>query len=580
MAHPSPVLRRALALAALSLVVAAAPAQAKVTRSTVTAPSDPTYRLYELEPTLADPTLTVAATTDGVAGDKVDVICTFGTDSSLLLKGVPVGPAGAVEMEVPLATFPAELCDVRVVPAGFDRPDFTAYTGPAVAVSAYVPDRFSVPVRGSARIARLDYFVGTGHQRATVSLASSGDGSLFAAIGARADTHEPFAVSTWRGGAGIHEVEIDGRRAFVAGRIPLFDFGTAQDWAPAGFEGLQSSVALDAATGALTVEESERIFRCPGEARDRPDEETCGTVVDTGVRLERTVLLTREHSVTDVRDRWVSADGQAHAVRALYAVDVEAAKAEAPVWRFPGDADFRPVATGDMVPHGPGTVLVRQAADLLAPGAFSFAPAPERFSFDEGGTLSELVQLAVPASGAAALRRVFAVGRDAGEAAALGRATEDGFEAPSVVIADASAQGARATISGRATDNIGVAALSVGGRATAIAADGTFSVPVPLAVGPNEIAVSATDGAGLTATARVTVQRAAVARCRVPKVKAGRRVRVARAALRKAGCRSRTRRVRSRSVRKGRVIGLNRRAGRRLPFGTAVVIRVSAGRRR
>ena len=53
--------------------------------------------------------------------------------------------------------------------------------------------------------------------------------------------------------------------------------------------------------------------------------------------------------------------------------------------------------------------------------------------------------------------------------------------------------------------------------------------------------MTATDGAGLTATARTSVQRGGVRRCLVPKVRAGSRVRSARVALRKAGCRARKR---------------------------------------
>ena len=78
----------------------------------------------------------------------------------------------------------------------------------------------------------------------------------------------------------------------------------------------------------------------------------------------------------------------------------------------------------------------------------------------------------------------------------------------------------------------------------------------------------------------MVAQRGDVRRCRVPKVRAGARVKAARAAIRKAGCRPRTRRVRSRKVRKGRVVGLSRKAGTVVPRGTAVRIRVSAGRGR
>ncbi len=73
-----------------------------------------------------------------------------------------------------------------------------------------------------------------------------------------------------------------------------------------------------------------------------------------------------------------------------------------------------------------------------------------------------------------------------------------------------------------------------------------------------------------------------VRRCRVPKIKAGATLKSAKAALVKAGCKAprKPRAVRSSKVRKGRVIGLTRKAGKELPAGTAVQIKVSSGRKR
>ena len=578
MASLSRTLRRALALAVLIAAAVPTLAHATVTESTITSPAKPAYLLLEPEPMLAAETLTVVATTDGAAKDKVDLICTYGDDYARVTEDLEVAAGGMLDAEVSLNDFPVHLCDLRVVPAGYAAPDLSPFTGPVVAVSRYIADDYKAPVRGADRTAILDYVVETGHQRGAAGIGSAGGGGLSAAIGVKAGAHEPFGYPTWRNGAAIDDLEVDGRVAYTAASIPLFQYGTERSMTPAGFEGLQATPALDPATGAMTISESQRIFRCEGDDDGRPTEEECRSVIDTGIRLDRTISLTREHSIADVRDRWVSSDGLAHQVRARYTADVPRAKAEGPQWRFPGDPAFKFYAAGDVIPQGPGTVLVRDAVDLRAPGALSFAPAPERFTFGDGGALAETVQLAVPAGGAAPVRRVFALGRDAGEAAALGRATEDGFAAPRVEITSVSGA-ATATVRGRATDNVGVVALSVNGRAAAVAADGSFSVPVALLRGANEISVTATDGAGLSANARVVAQGGAARGCRVPRVKAGSRVKAARAAIRNAGCRARTRRVSSRKVRKGRVVGLSRKAGTLVPRGTAIRIRVSAGRR-
>jgi hypothetical protein len=560
----------------LLFLALATPAQAAITESRVTSPAGPTYRLYEAERTRAEPRLEIAATTDAPNQEEVvDIICSYGDAHDVVLKNQPVEADGSVETAVPLDEFPVELCDLRVVPAGYRGPDFSSYTGPVVAASQYIPRINSAPVRGSQEQAALGYLVSGGHQRAAAAIASAGDGGLFAAVGIKEQAHEPFGYTTWREAGGVHDVMVDGRVAYTAAGIPLFMFGTDRATAPAGFEGLQASVSLDEATGALAISESQRIFHCDGTDSAKPTEEECGTVLDTGIRLERTISLTREHSIADVRDRWVSSDGRPHYVLARYSVRMNEVKAvDDPLWRFPGDAAFRKYGEGDVFVQGPGTALVRDRNSLTAPGALSFAPAPSRFTFGDLGGLEETAQLAVPAGGAAPVRRVFAVGRDTAEAEALGRATEDGFEAPRLAITGATSR----MVSGRASDNVGVVALTVAGRPAGIAPDGSFSVPVALGRTVSQITVTATDGAGLTATERVAVRRGAMARCQVPKVRAGVRVRAARAALRNAGCRARTRRVRSRTVRKGRVVRLSRRSGRLLPFRTTVTIRVSTGR--
>jgi hypothetical protein len=500
----------------LLFLALAAPAQAAITESRITAPANPAYRLYEAQRTRAAPQLEIEATTDAENQEKVDVICSYGDTHAILLEDEAVDADGSLEITSDLDDFPATLCDLRVVPAGYRGPDFSSFTGPVVAASSYYPRFNATVVRGSEDLATLDYLVTSGHQRGVADVMSAGAHGLVTATGVKEQAHEPFASTTWREGAGIRDVIVDGRQAYTTAGIPRFDFGTDRALAPTGFEGLQADVSLDQATGALAISESQRIVRCNGTDSARPTEEECGAVLDTGIRLERTISLTREHSIADIRDRWVSSDGRAHAVLARYGIKEQDVKAaEDPLWRFPGDAAYRKYGEGDVLVQGPGTLLVRERNALSAPGAFGFAPAPSRFTFGDAGGVEESVQLAVAGGGAAPVRRIFAVARDSAEAEALGRAV-------------------------------------------------------------NEI-VTAT---GPTATERVTAPRGAVARCRVPKVRAGIRVRAARAALRNAGCRARkaTRRVRSRTVRKGRVVGLDRRAGRLLPFRTAVRIRVSAGR--
>ena len=98
----SPRLRRAslvpLAVAALGLLAVAAPASAAVTVSNVTAPSDQSFIHYDG----AKPTITVVGTSNGAAGDAVDLYCTNGVGTTftttLIKAAVPVAAGGRLHL--------------------------------------------------------------------------------------------------------------------------------------------------------------------------------------------------------------------------------------------------------------------------------------------------------------------------------------------------------------------------------------------------------------------------------------------------------------------------------------------------
>jgi hypothetical protein len=71
----------------------------------------------------------------------------------------------------------------------------------------------------------------------------------------------------------------------------------------------------------------------------------------------------------------------------------------------------------------------------------------------------------------------------------------------------------------------------------------------------------------------------AAKRCVVPKVKRRTTLKAARSRLTRAGCRVKVKRVRSTSVKRGRVVGLSVKAGAKRPHRSTVTIRVSRGRR-
>ena len=108
-------LRRALLLAGFAAALAPASAEATVTRSSVTSPADPTYRLYELTEKAAT-TLTVKGTSDGVADEAVDVACTRGAVIGLVADDVPLSGDGTFTTDVALSAVPRGGCILRAVP--------------------------------------------------------------------------------------------------------------------------------------------------------------------------------------------------------------------------------------------------------------------------------------------------------------------------------------------------------------------------------------------------------------------------------------------------------------------------------
>ena len=144
---------------------------------------------------------------------------------------------------------------------------------------------------------------------------------------------------------------------------------------------------------------------------------------------------------------------------------------------------------------------------------------------------------------------------------------------------------------GRASDNLGVASLTVNGKPVGLKADGSYSTTLDLPLGNTRITVTATDGAGQSAStsADVTVvetltqPRPQPARgCAVPSIKRGATLKSVKAKLAKANCRPPRKLTEQRSskVRKGRVIALTRKPGTNLKAGARVGITVSSGKKR
>jgi hypothetical protein len=134
------------------------------------------------------------------------------------------------------------------------------------------------------------------------------------------------------------------------------------------------------------------------------------------------------------------------------------------------------------------------------------------------------------------------------------------------------------TVTGTATDNVGVRSLTLNGKGVQVGARGAYSTPLTLQPGQNTITAIATDAEGNTAQAQsvVTYVPAKAARtCKVPNLRK-KRLTAARKAIRKAGCvPGRVRSKATNRVKPGRVMTQGRKAGVRVAVGTRVSLTVA-----
>jgi glucodextranase-like protein/PASTA domain-containing protein len=311
--------------------------------------------------------------------------------------------------------------------------------------------------------------------------------------------------------------------------------------------------------------------------------------------------------VVTLSDTWSSTDNAPHTLDLLYDDTVGTKSTTARGYEFPGENGLTTHVAGDSVPAAsvsPDSILVH--TNLAAPdgdpaeafGAISFSRAPSGFKFvpkpptpptpsSPSYELAEHQVLQIPTGGSTTLRYIYSVASTASDVSALALAAQDRF-APLALAISSPASGTTVsvpgvTLSGTTSAGSGIKSLIVGGQAISVASDGSWSAQVPLSPGANTITAVATDGAGATAQAQVTVvyqppAPPVVAKCHVPRVK-GMKLRAAEKALRHAHCRvGKVKHVSSRKLARGRVTSTTPRAGRRLPAASKIELFVSKGR--
>jgi Glucodextranase, domain B len=521
-------LRRVVALVssvALAALLAPAAALAIVETSQITTPAtSPIYPFGE-----AGAKITVAGTTN--IPTKVEIRCYRGPKVDDIVATVPVA-SGAFTAEVEVAALGRAPCQLRAVPVGYNEAQppgvETQFKGPLVA-----PASFS---------GEPTFFIGEVSSLAGgFSIEPAGTFGLESEVFS-AKAHEDFPTFYGEGDLGdrlIFEtvaprVQVDGAYGYLPtdanalnGELKQTAEKNKEAFTPlTGIPAVAVTKSLDEATHEMTVHEEDPVVKCTPSSAFPATPSTCTGLVSTGVTLVRTWQTTDEDRVALMSDTWHSTDGAAHTVLAQYATEMHESGPEGGSYEFPGESGFAATHEGETrnLPGGPGTILYKTATEEPEAGngedpvaAIVYDASPSKpvsvsvgttpASFFGSNLFAMPYERSVPAGGSSAtLRMGFVQGLSFSEVRPLAEAVLAAYH-PSVSISSpgngATLSTPSVTVSGTAADGAGLTSVTVDGQA--VSTSGVWSTDVPLKEGANTITATATDQAGLTASASILV---------------------------------------------------------------------------
>jgi len=491
-----------LLAAVLAALVLAQPAAAGgVQSSNIDTPADG-FHFYD------DQSSGTAFTVHGTATNitSVDIDCyPSGGTVNVLASGVSVSPTG--EFSAPISETVAytgipDTCVLRAVPHGdgIARPPGDPndpYQGPRVAESWDQNELFPTDA--------FDY----------VNAGFAGRLELYPA-----GYYALYSSNLFQPGADVQSEQLFDANGYLASGDQVLD-GQPADLASSdngspGVPPIDVTRSFDNATGELTITDREALVRCA----DGP----CGSYVTTGVELDRTWKTGHDGLTVSQTDTWRSTDGASHQLDAAYTQGFHTSSATGS-FLFPGASVFQDYAQHDSVtlPHGPATVFVKEdhttpdAGDTTHPqGAVTYASAPDTaavfaYSDQTNANYSEWdvhYIRTIPANGAVTLRFAYAQAFALSDVQAFAQEARAAF-APSLAIASpgdgSNSTTPSITVAGSATDDAGIASLTVNGHAASVQSNGSWSAPVALSPGSNTITAVATDNDGISSQKQITV---------------------------------------------------------------------------
>ena len=518
------------AAAAALAALAAAPAASAFDKSTITQPGDGAYFVAD---DLEGPAFQVngTVTSPGASPDKADLVCERGTSetSNPIAQDVDVS-SGAFSIILDPEDLRLGTCRLLMVPDGtnLDTANLSKYSGPHVTTDFRLTFR-TAPDDASANLL-IDYYYAQ-QQKGGIfdydSLNSCGvcDLTLFDPVARR---HSEFVF--WGNGfipqviAAPYNrsgIRIDGRNAWTSYGAASMTVSGASGNGAKEFTGVPELTFVATGTGRgedLTLTERARFVVCEGSGDLPVSKAGCKSWKDGGVAYERVIKQTREGTLALVQDDFTSTDGAAHAVDVDWR---EAFRPTAPVqgsYQFPwtGDA-YGQYGGGAKVPPPPGdgpfSIFTKTNKDgpdgdfQWPQGLIMFDRAAGEIFWTDSTHFNVPMSLALPASGAAVrVRQAYAGAKSRAELVELQSSAQDRWSPPTVAITSP-ADGTRTTdreveVRGTASDDKGVASLTLNGQSLPVAADGTWSGRVALASGANTITAVARDAAGNEASDR------------------------------------------------------------------------------
>ncbi|HEY4996655.1 MAG TPA: hypothetical protein VII03_01590 [Solirubrobacteraceae bacterium] len=508
----------------------AANAAVPTTESQITEPGEPTFASWDMRQVTLEPFLTIQGTANGEG--PLDIRCYYlanGAEHSTLIASSVTLSGGRFGAAFPPAALYGGPCVLRAVPAGDLSPhppgsSSDPFRGPQLAGTTFAL------VGGVSHEVPVDYELDSSTLAARLELRPSGVCGI-----SRSSLYAPQTLAESNGmficNAAIHgdlEDQPQPRTALLIDGANAYTPSTAERMqnllgfvVPGPAPALSVARSFDLASGLSTIHEVDPIVRCEPEAISPPTSSSCKGFGSTGVALERSWQTSHGNEVAQMTDRWISTDGAAHTLDALYLQELE--DHAGGLYEFPGTSVFAATSSGQSLtlPGGSGEIFYKSHAatpdqgDSSNPqGAIVYDAPPSRaLSVTSGSGEAKNgfympYALSIPAGGSRTLRMSFIQAFALADVRLLADQAASAY-APSLAITSplngTTVNTRSVTVTGTAADSGALASVSVDGASATLASDGNWASTVALDVGSNVILATATDQAGLTTSVAITV---------------------------------------------------------------------------